>query len=153
MAKRIKPPNKETVAGKTFVYLDLPKSMEDCFYDLELTEFKLTENEDKYVAVFKILDTDTRLKKGTEINHLLDPYQKFAETYFWRDVFNIYACVRGKEPTKELLETLANKHQKVLDKLADGAGVGGSCTCRIRSYEKDGKLRTQKTWEPLSAEE
>lgn len=152
MPKRIKPPNKETVASQSYTYLDLPKSMEECFFDLELVEIKLTDNEDKYAAVFKVLDTDTKIRPGTEVSHLMDPYQKFAETYFWRDIFTIYAVCRGKEADKELLEKLADKHETILEKLTDGAGVGGSCTVRMRRYEKDGKSRTQKTWAPLSAD-
>lgn len=152
MAKKIKAPNKATVASKTYTYLDLPKTMDDCFYELELKEVKLTDNEDKYVAVFEVLDTDTKVRKGTEISHLMDPYQKFAETYFWRDIFNIYCVTRGKEPTKERLEVLADKHQKTLDKLVDGAGVGGQCRVDIRSYEKDGERKTQRTWSTMSAD-
>jgi hypothetical protein len=153
MPKDIKAPNKKSLASTSYVYLDLPKGMDECFYDLELAEFKMTKEENKYVAVFKVLDTDTKVRKGTMISHLMDPYQKFAETYFWRDVFTIYATCRGKEPTRELLEKLADKHQAILDKLIDGKGVGGSCNVQIRSYEKDGKTKTQKTWAVLSTEE
>lgn len=154
MSKKIKGPNRDTVAATNYQYLDLPKSMEECFYDLELVDFKLTENEDKYVAVFKILDTDTKLRKGTEISHMMDPYQKFASTYFWRDVFTIYCVCGGKEADKEHIDALVDKSSKVLARLTNGKRTGGSCTVRMRRYEgKDDKPRTHKDWAPLSESE
>lgn len=151
MSKRIKPPNKDTVAGKNYTYLDCPKSMDECYYELELLDCKLTDNEDKYVCVFKVLETDTKVRPGTEISHMMDPYQKFAETYFWRDMFTIYAVCRGKEADEKLLKKLSDKHEAILAKMVDGAAVGGTCVCHIKSFEKEGRMRSIKTWEPLSA--
>ena len=154
---KIKGPNQETVAGKNFIYLDLPKSMDNCTYDLELVEIKMNDDEDKYIAVFKVLSTDTKVKVGSDISHMMDPFQKFADTYFWRDMFTIYLVVRGKEPTKERLEALAAKYAdskkalKFLDKLIadEFKMVGGTCTCAIRSYEKDDKRKTVREWSTL----
>lgn len=150
MGKReIKPPS-DAVAGQNYQYLDLPKSMEECFYDLELIEFKAVDS--KFFAVFKVLDTDTKVKKGAEISHQLDPFQKFAETYFWRDLFNIYLTTRGREATKDAIEDLKPKHKKILKRMEEGAGVGGSCKCTIESYAgEDGERKTKKSWEPLGA--
>jgi len=153
--KKIKGPNKETVASKNYIYLDLPTSMDDCFYDLKLKTVKLTENEDKYVAVFEVLDTDTKVRKGAEISHMMDPYQKFAETYFWRDIFTLYCVTRGKEASEENIKPLVDKSDKILEKVTseDFKGVGGACTCRITSYtNKEDQRKTRREWSPLDAE-
>jgi hypothetical protein len=152
MAKKIKPPS-DSVGAQQYQYIDLPSSMEDCYYDLELVEFKLSDDESKYFAEFKVLDTDTKVRKGSSVSHSMDPYQKWAETYFWRDVFTIYLVTKGKEASKELIDALKPKHQKILDKMVNGQGVGGCCTARLKAYEKDGERKYSRSWEPLSAEE
>lgn len=162
MAKKMKTPNQDTVAGKAYQWLDLPKNMENCTFDLQLKEFKLKEEtEDKYFAVFEVLETDTKVKKGSSISHAMDPFQKFAETYFWRDVFTIYLVTRGKEATEGRIKKLAAKYdtpdlcKEFLQNMVDNefGCIDGSCTVDIRSYEKDDKRKTAKEWTPLSPDE
>lgn len=160
MAKKIKAPNQETVAGKNYLYLDLPRDMDNCSYDLEFKEFKLTDNEDKYVAVFEVIDTDTKIKKGADISHMMDPFQKYADTYFWRDIFTIYLTTRGKEATEARIKKLAAKYDnpaacmEFLQNMVDNefGCIGGTCNCSIRSYEKDDKRKTAREWTPLSVD-
>ena len=153
MAPKIKRPS-DSVGNQKYEWLNCPKNMDECFYDLEFVKCEYNEEKRKYYVTFKILDTDTRLKKGSEVSYTLDPYQQFAETYFWNGVFYIYLVCRGREISKEAVEKLKPKCDAILAKLSaeDGPCVGGACSVRIRRFEKDGKDKTDWSWAPLSAE-
>lgn len=147
---KIKKPS-DSVGGGNFVYADLPKSMDECFYEMKLVEFKLTQNEDKFAAVFECVDTDTKVRPGQEISVMLDPSQKFAETYFWRDLYSITIALRGKSVTAKRLSKYSAKYYDTLVKPKHIIAfmeelIGSTLRLDIVRFEKDGEPRTAKTW-------
>jgi len=154
MSPRIPKPNKDGLTGKQYQYLDLPKSMEECYYELELVKFDETDKGDKFAAEFKILDTDTRLKgKASE---LLDPGQKYAETYFYRTLFSIVCALENKELTKKRVSKLSKKRKELIADLTDGKYDGKTCRLDITSLGEDedsGRRKTKKIWSALENEE
>lgn len=163
MAKRIKKPTKDSVrAGKQFTYLNCPKNMDSCFYELELKELKETEQGDKLVFVFNVISTDTKEREGTEISHLLDPFQKFAETYFWREVFGLCITLSGKEIEQERIDKLRKRLNKIeCESIAEiiefaeanGCEVGRCARAKFKRFNKDGKDKTRLDWEPMTDDE
>jgi hypothetical protein len=149
---KIKKPS-SSVGGGNYQYLDLPESMDDCYYVLRLTEFKLSQNADKFFAVFEVLETDTKVKPGQEVSLVLDPNQQFAETYFWRDLHSVVLALRGMKVTSKRLVATAEKHTddllkaKAIIKYASKY-VGNTCRVDIVRFEKGGKSRTARKWAP-----
>ena len=120
MGKKIKAPNAQSMKpSRKFQYLDCPKDENECFYDLRLTDFKFIEDASKFVFEFEVLDTDTKLKVGSSASQLIDPYQDFAETYFWKDVFALSITLKGKSITEKriakLMKVYSPKYLKSLD--------------------------------------
>lgn len=158
MSRKIKPPKQDAVGPrKQFKSLTKPESMEDCFYDLELQECKEIESKDGdtlIVAEFKVLDTDTKVKVGSSVSHFMNPYQKLAEVYFWRDVLALNITLKGKTITKKRIAKLCEDHKAALQTLLDGDRNGGTCRCVIESYtKKDGTPGSQKRFELMEATE
>lgn len=162
MGKKLKAPNADSMKpSRKFQYLDCPKDEAQCYYDLELAEWKYIEDASKFVAEFKIIDTDTKLSAGSIASQMLDPYQDFAETYFWKDIFALSITLGGKSISEKriakLLKVYSPKYLKSLDEdalVADlqerfDARVGGQVKLTIQRYEKNGKSKTSKLWEPL----
>ena len=92
-------PNREQVgreAGEKHIYLHIPDGMAECVFDLEFLAFKYVDEKDFFVAEFKVIATDTPVKAGKTISVVLNPRQKLAEVYFYRDLYNIRLALRGR---------------------------------------------------------
>ena len=151
MPKKIKAPNREGIKpSNQFQYLDIPKDQDSCFYNLKLVEFKYIDEADKYVAEFEVLDTDTKQHIGSKVSHMMDPFQKFAETYFWKDIFALHITLKGKAITQKRLDALLEDHEAALKVLSSGKRNGCVCRCSIKRYTRDGKDKTMRTWEPAT---
>lgn len=153
---KIAKPSKEINAGKQFQYLDLPKTMDDCYYAITLDSFGLTKNEDKLAAEFKIDDTDTKLKGKGSI--LLNPSQKFAAIYFWQELFNIHLALAGKQATDKRMKKLAKKFRNpdidaVIELLTEQIGQSCHLAIVLRADDDGGEFRkTKKLWTPTETE-
>lgn len=163
MAKKLKAPNAQSMKpGKKFQYLDCPKDEDQCYYDLRLVDFKWIEDASKFAFEFEILDTDTKLKVGSTASTLLDPYQDFAETYFWKDVFALSITLKGKAISEKRIAKLLKVYSPKYLKSLDEDGMVEDLTARFadringevkltieRRENKYLKIKTYKTWEPL----
>ena len=154
MPKKIKPPNRDGIkAGKRYAYLDLPEGMSECFFDLKLLEVKELES-DNIACVFEVLDTDTKARVGSEINLMLYPFQRFAETYFWKEVYALNIVLRGKQITQKRIDKLHDNYKGALKALKNGDFVDGTCRCTISRYTgRDDQDKTARNWEPLESDD
>lgn len=150
-------PNKKGMGGgAAHVYLSIPEDMQDCLYDLEFKALKYVPEKMFFVAEFKVLATDTPIKAGKIASKVFDPTQEHADTYFWRDLYDLRTALRGKQPNARIREKLAAKQA---DTSVDGvlallSGCEGR-ECRLvyeRYTNKQGKDKYATTWQPTDAE-
>jgi hypothetical protein len=146
MAKKMKGPG-EIKVSKQYAYLDLPKDMEECFYELELQEVKEIGEVGNIAFVWNVLDTDTRVKVGSEINLVLYPFQKLAHVYFWRELLSLQLVLRGKDVTQDNMDKVVPKAKKILKKFMDGEYNERSARLEIKSYNNEaGDAKTRRNW-------
>jgi len=145
----------DRVDAKQYIYLNIPKNMDSCFYKLEFLESKENDKGEKLVLVWKVLETDTNVEVGSEISQMLNPNQEFAETYFWTELFNTVIAARGKKPSDKRRAKLKPKHENILDKALKNTLIEKGTTVQVsyERFEKKGKSRTAQDWQPYSPTE
>lgn len=149
MAKKIKGPG-EIKVGKKFAYLRLPDGMEECFYDLELQEVKEVGEQGNIAFVWIIIDTDTKAKVDSTINGMLNPFQKLAHIYFWKELFSIALALQGKEITQKRVDKLTKKHDQVRKDFMSNSDkyIGKRARCVLSTrVNDDGDTKVDRTWE------
>lgn len=148
MSKKQKPPG-EIKIGTQYVYLDLPSGMDECFFTLELQEVKEVGEDGNIAYVFTVLDTDTKVKIDSTINHIMRPLQKLASVYYYKDLFTLRVAIGGKEVTQARVDKLSSKWEGVQNAFLEGKHNGKRVTARIKSYlNKSGEAKTRTDWEP-----
>lgn len=147
-------PNREQV-GKDkesqHIYLGIPKDMQDCVYNLRLVDFKFVEEKTFFVVEFEVLATDTPIKAGKIVSKVLDPNQKLAATYFYRELYDIRQALRGKVPSGKVRDKLAAKQDTSVEGiLAVLEGLEGrECRALFERYtNKDGAEKYSTSWLP-----
>lgn len=149
MPKKQKPPG-DIKVGKQYAYLDLPNGMDECFFNLELVEVKEVGEDGNIAYVFTVLDSDTKVKPDTTINHLMRPFQKLASIYYYKDLFSLRIAIGGKEVTQARVDKLVDKWETVQKAFLDGKHNGKRVRATIQGYlNKDSKPSTRTNWEPL----
>ena len=147
-------PNREQVgreAGEKHIYLHIPDGMAECVFDLEFLAFKYVDEKDFFVAEFKVIATDTPVKAGKTISVVLNPRQKLAEVYFYRDLYNIRLALRGKTPSGAARDKLAAKQDTSVEgilKVLEGL-EGRECRAVLERYtNKLGEPARSTSWLP-----
>jgi len=142
----------EIKVGQKFQYVELPKGMDECYYELELKEVKELDSGNE-AFVFEIMDTNTKQKVGSETSCILNPNQKLASIYYFKEMFAIHCALNGKEFTQKRVDKMTAKYKTIKKSfLASEEHVGKRAKLVIESYEnKDGETKTRRTWEPLES--
>jgi hypothetical protein len=149
MPKKQKPPG-DIKIGKQYAYLDLPSGMDECFFNLELVEVKEVGEDGNIAYIFTVLETDTKVKVDSTINHIMRPFQKFAHIYYYKDLFSLRVAISGKEVTQARVDKLVAKWKAVQQSFLDGNHNGKRVTAKIRDYlNKESESKMQLSWEPL----
>lgn len=144
-----KPPG-EIKIGKQYAYLDLPNGMDECYFNLELQEVKEVGEDSNIAFIFTVLDTDTKVKVDSTINHIMRPLQKFAAIYYYKDLFSLRIAIDGREVTQKRVDKLTAKWKGVQRAFLDGEHNGKRVTARIQGYlNKESEAKTRLNWEPL----
>lgn len=161
MALTYKKPNYENVGGKSYQYLVpiKPEEMRSGYYELKLVKFGLNDDQDKFAAEFKILETDLNLR-GTA-SFILDSNNDFPEAYFWTPLAQIRLALKGLECTKERVKKATKRAYKGVKISPDEGGgdqyilglyedlIGGYCRLELALYDnKKGKPSLRQTWLP-----
>lgn len=150
MGRKLKGPG-ELKVGKKFQYVDLPKNMEECYFDLELQEVKELDS-GNIAFEWTVIDTDTKVKIDSTISSMLYPFQKLAEVYFWKELFAIAIALEGKELTQKRIDKKKAAYKKVQKAFMnnDEKYIGKRLRVSLKTrLNDDGETRTDKTWEPI----
>jgi hypothetical protein len=124
MSKSFSRPSEGSAKGSNETpSLVLPDGLNECVYQVEFREIEWKEGVSKksakpyafYVLRFVVDATDTNIKAGSKIEKTLNPTQAFADTYFYREMFDLIAALRGVNPTDETRAKLRNKINKLAD--------------------------------------
>lgn len=151
MGRKLKGPG-ELKVGKKFQYLDLPKNMEECFFDLELQEVKELDS-GNIAFEWTVIDTDTKVKVDSIISSMLYPFQKLAEVYFWKELFAIAIALEGKEFTQKRVDKKKRVYKKVRKAFMnnDEKYIGQRARCVLKTrIKEDGETTVDRVWEALT---
>lgn len=151
-------PDKGLKARKQYLYLHLPKAMDNCFYRVKLLEAKIITaqktNLQKVALNFEILETDVPLasgiKVGSEASESLD-MQGDRSLYFWANFASITLALCGVPETDESLSEFSVDAEATLNEvLEEGSLNGKTAIVRYRAgFKSDGKPTFYTSWEAV----
>lgn len=151
-------PDKGLKARKQYVYLHLPKQMENCFYKVKLIEAKiLTSTKTNLQSVnfnFEILETDVPVSSGAKVGGEASEslaMQGERSLYFWANFASITLALCGVPETNESLAEFSADAEATLNEILEEGSLNGKVALvRYRSGLKaDGKPTFYTNWEAV----
>lgn len=147
--------------GQGIQFLEIPKTMDRCFYVLRVLEVKqgasTKTNLERVEIKFEVLETDVPgIKIGSDIYKYLN-LQGEQSLYFWPDFMSFALAANGCSPSdQEMVDEFAKDTDANYTEVVEQGGVTGNVlVCKYRrGPKKDGSGMTYfSDFEPASDEQ
>lgn len=146
-------------AKKTFQYLEIPKTMDRCYYLCKVVNSQLLppnkDNIENVCVECEVLATDVEgVKVGSTASKLL-PLQGRGALYFWSNFATMCLAFSGTEATDEELAKFEADREVTFSEVVDENGLKDQIAwCKFRrGMNKDGNPTYYCDWEVASEAE